>query len=89
MLVFGFQINGPTDISNFDFYPKDNDIPPDELSNWDMDFWNCITSGISKGSALSAKRLWLAGWRIGRNLVPFPEVMSQVVLRKVMLVDTT
>jgi hypothetical protein len=38
MLVFVFQINGPTDISNFDFYPKDNDIPPDELSNWDMDF---------------------------------------------------
>jgi cGMP-dependent protein kinase len=35
---FGFQIHGPTDTSNFDFYPKDHDIPPDELSNWDMDF---------------------------------------------------
>jgi cGMP-dependent protein kinase len=36
--MFGFQIHGPTDTSNFDFYPKDNDIPSDELSNWDMDF---------------------------------------------------
>ena len=33
-----FQIRGPTDTSNFDSYPKDNDIPPDELSNWDVDF---------------------------------------------------
>ncbi|XP_069684645.1 cGMP-dependent protein kinase, isozyme 1 isoform X2 [Periplaneta americana] len=32
------QIRGPTDTSNFDSYPKDNDIPPDELSNWDVDF---------------------------------------------------
>ncbi|PNF42262.1 cGMP-dependent protein kinase, isozyme 1 [Cryptotermes secundus] len=32
------QIHGPTDTSNFDFYPKDHDIPPDEFSNWDMDF---------------------------------------------------
>ncbi|XP_021934867.1 cGMP-dependent protein kinase, isozyme 1 isoform X2 [Zootermopsis nevadensis] len=32
------QINSPTDTSNFDFYPKDDDIPPDELSNWDVDF---------------------------------------------------
>jgi len=87
MLVFVFQINGPTDISNFDFYPKDNDVPPDELSNWDMDFWNCVTSGICKGSTLSTKRLLLAGWSNSRNLVPFPEIMSQVVLGQVMLVD--
>nr|CAD7205846.1 unnamed protein product [Timema douglasi] len=32
------QIRGPTDTANFDTYPKDIDIPPDELSNWDIDF---------------------------------------------------
>ncbi|XP_046994018.1 cGMP-dependent protein kinase, isozyme 1 isoform X2 [Schistocerca americana] len=32
------QIRGPTDTSNFDSYPKDLDIPPDEFSNWDLDF---------------------------------------------------
>nr|CAD7463284.1 unnamed protein product [Timema tahoe] len=31
-------IRGPTDTANFDTYPKDIDIPPDELSNWDIDF---------------------------------------------------
>ncbi|KRY90249.1 cGMP-dependent protein kinase egl-4 [Trichinella pseudospiralis] len=29
------KINGPTDISNFDHYPADYDVPPDELSGWD------------------------------------------------------
>ena len=32
------QIRGPADFSNFDNYPHDMDIPPDELSGWDNDF---------------------------------------------------
>ncbi|XP_063226398.1 cGMP-dependent protein kinase, isozyme 1 isoform X2 [Bacillus rossius redtenbacheri] len=32
------QIRGPTDTSNFDTYPKEIEIPPDEMSNWDIDF---------------------------------------------------
>ncbi|XP_077999014.1 cGMP-dependent protein kinase 1-like isoform X2 [Glandiceps talaboti] len=32
------KIKGPADFSNFDSYPKDTDIPPDELSGWDVDF---------------------------------------------------
>ncbi|RZF49279.1 hypothetical protein LSTR_LSTR013368 [Laodelphax striatellus] len=32
------QIHSPTDTSNFDNYPKEADIPPDEGSNWDIDF---------------------------------------------------
>ncbi|CAG0920690.1 unnamed protein product [Notodromas monacha] len=32
------QVKGPADISNFDSYPKDLDIPNDELSGWDKDF---------------------------------------------------
>lgn len=34
-----FQLTGPTDHSYFDKYPPDEDSPPDELSGWDMDFW--------------------------------------------------
>jgi len=34
----GMQVKGPMDYSNFDSYPKDVDIPPDELSGWDKDF---------------------------------------------------
>ncbi|XP_014244772.1 cGMP-dependent protein kinase, isozyme 1-like isoform X2 [Cimex lectularius] len=31
-------VNGPTDVSNFDHFTKDDAIPPDELSGWDNDF---------------------------------------------------
>lgn len=31
-------INGPTDLSNFDNFPKDKSVPPDETSGWDEDF---------------------------------------------------
>ncbi|KAI5703810.1 hypothetical protein M8J75_016458 [Diaphorina citri] len=31
-------IKGPTDTSNFDRYSAENDVPPDETSNWDCDF---------------------------------------------------
>lgn len=31
-------VRGPCDTSNFDCFGKDNDIPPDELSNWDENF---------------------------------------------------
>ncbi|KAJ8919915.1 hypothetical protein NQ315_006444 [Exocentrus adspersus] len=31
-------VRGPCDTSNFDCFGKDNDIPPDELSNWDVNF---------------------------------------------------
>ncbi|XP_067013580.2 cGMP-dependent protein kinase, isozyme 1 isoform X3 [Anabrus simplex] len=32
------QVNGPLDTRNFDKYPRDKDVPPDELSGWDKDF---------------------------------------------------
>uniref|UniRef100_A0A182WFK8 cGMP-dependent protein kinase n=1 Tax=Anopheles minimus TaxID=112268 RepID=A0A182WFK8_9DIPT len=32
------NLQGPLDMSNFDIFPKDLDIPPDELSGWDADF---------------------------------------------------
>ncbi|XP_064622229.1 cGMP-dependent protein kinase 1-like isoform X6 [Lineus longissimus] len=32
------KVKGPTDFSNFDSYPKDMDIPPDETSGWDEEF---------------------------------------------------
>ena len=32
------KINSPTDASNFDRYPPDEDIPPDDVSGWDADF---------------------------------------------------
>lgn len=34
-----FQIRGPTDLGNFEKYPKDKSVPPDETSGWDEDFW--------------------------------------------------
>lgn len=30
-----FQIRSSTDASNFDSYPRDEEIPPDEFSGWD------------------------------------------------------
>ncbi|XP_076061980.1 cGMP-dependent protein kinase, isozyme 1-like isoform X2 [Oratosquilla oratoria] len=32
------KVRGPTDASNFDAYPRDVEVPPDELSGWDLDF---------------------------------------------------
>ncbi|XP_076126156.1 cGMP-dependent protein kinase 2 [Alosa pseudoharengus] len=32
------ELMGPTDHSYFDTYPPDEDIPPDEVSGWDIDF---------------------------------------------------
>uniref|UniRef100_A0A182NTB8 cGMP-dependent protein kinase n=1 Tax=Anopheles dirus TaxID=7168 RepID=A0A182NTB8_9DIPT len=32
------NLRGPLDMSNFDIFPKDLDIPPDEQSGWDADF---------------------------------------------------
>ncbi|KAL6465606.1 hypothetical protein MHYP_G00257390 [Metynnis hypsauchen] len=32
------EVKGPTDHSYFDNYPPEDEIPPDELSGWDMDF---------------------------------------------------
>ncbi|XP_069125517.1 cGMP-dependent protein kinase 1-like [Argopecten irradians] len=32
------KVRGPTDYSNFDSYPKNVEVPPDELSGWDFDF---------------------------------------------------
>ncbi|XP_076264769.1 protein kinase, cGMP-dependent at 21D isoform X2 [Rhynchophorus ferrugineus] len=31
-------VRGPCDTTNFDCFPKDNDIPPDEFSDWDTNF---------------------------------------------------
>lgn len=38
MNLFYFQVKGPADFSNFDHYPKNVDVPPDEVSGWDADF---------------------------------------------------
>ncbi|VDL98854.1 unnamed protein product [Schistocephalus solidus] len=32
------KVSGPTDVSNFDKYPDQFDLPPDENSGWDIDF---------------------------------------------------
>lgn len=31
-------VRSPTDTSNFDCFAKDSDIPPDENSDWDLNF---------------------------------------------------
>ena len=33
-----FQIKSTSDTSNFDSYPREEDVPPDEFSGWDKDF---------------------------------------------------
>lgn len=33
-----WKVRGPADASNFDTYPKEKELPPDELSGWDADF---------------------------------------------------
>lgn len=32
------KVKSPTDASNFDDYPKDDEIPPDDVTGWDKDF---------------------------------------------------
>ena len=32
------KVNGPLDTSNFDIFPKEEDIPQDEFSGWDESF---------------------------------------------------
>jgi len=32
------KINSANDHSNFDDYPDDDEVPPDEMSGWDEDF---------------------------------------------------
>lgn len=31
-------VRGPCDTANFDCFGRDNDIPPDEFTDWDIDF---------------------------------------------------
>jgi len=39
-----FQVSGPSDSSNFDSFPEDDEDPPrDDLSGWDVDFWDNFT----------------------------------------------
>jgi hypothetical protein len=33
-----FQIRGPIDLGNFEKFPKEKYVPPDETSGWDNDF---------------------------------------------------
>jgi cGMP-dependent protein kinase 2 len=33
-----FQIRGPIDLGNFEKFPKEKYVPPDETSGWDKDF---------------------------------------------------
>lgn len=32
------QVQNPADVANFDSYPADPDVPPDEFSGWDEGF---------------------------------------------------
>ena len=32
------KVKSPTDASNFDDYPPDEEVPPDDLTGWDKDF---------------------------------------------------
>jgi len=32
------KVASVTDVSNFDIYPADNTVPPDDLTGWDKDF---------------------------------------------------
>lgn len=32
------NVKGPCDYSNFDKFPDDGPVPPDEVSGWDLDF---------------------------------------------------
>jgi len=32
------KVASVTDVSNFDIYPPDNTVPPDDLTGWDKDF---------------------------------------------------
>ncbi|CCD71862.1 cGMP-dependent protein kinase egl-4 [Caenorhabditis elegans] len=34
----GEKVSNPADVTNFDNYPPDNDVPPDEFSGWDEGF---------------------------------------------------
>lgn len=39
LILSGLQVASPTDTSNFDSFPEDNDEPPpDDNSGWDIDF---------------------------------------------------
>lgn len=73
------QLTGPTDHSYFDSYPPDEDSPPDELSGWDMDFWDRLLR-LSAGflpprrpkrdgrsfsfQAILHHDVWRPGWRV-------------------------
>lgn len=35
---FKQKVHSPTDACNFDNYPGEIEMPPDELSGWDEDF---------------------------------------------------
>ena len=37
-MFVSIQVKGPLDSSNFDDYPQDTDIPPDDVTGWDKDF---------------------------------------------------
>jgi len=32
------KVASVTDVSNFDIYPPDNTVPPDDLTGWDKEF---------------------------------------------------
>ena len=38
LLLFFFQIKASNDTSNFDSYPREEEVPPDEFSGWDKEF---------------------------------------------------
>lgn len=45
------QVKNPTDCSNFDHYAKDMDVPPDDLSGWDENFWCTLENTKEKAIA--------------------------------------
>ena len=38
VLILFFQIKASNDTSNFDSYPREEEVPPDEFSGWDKEF---------------------------------------------------
>ena len=38
LILILFQIKASNDTSNFDSYPREEEVPPDEFSGWDKEF---------------------------------------------------
>lgn len=82
-----WQINHSLDSSNFDIYPEDRDIPPDESSGWDSEFWHVhhAVSGATRHKKLSQEYYSPANiiiLAIPKYDIIFPEEQLFVILKK-------